>query len=402
MSGQGYFDYNATTPICDEARRAVLAALDCHANPSSKYSIASPAKAVVAKGRRQLAALLSVAPETIVITSGGTESNNWGIKGALIARGLLRRDAPPCHVVVSAIEHASIHAVVDYLAREHGVEVTRVAPDRRGIVSVSSILAALRPHTALVSLMHINNETGAIQPVADLAESLRSKGIHFHVDGVQSVGKVPVDATNLGVDTLSFSAHKFMGPKGIGGLYVRPGTIIEPMIHGGGQESGQRGGTEAVPFIAGMGAAAEAIQAILPEMVFRMREYRSLLLKQLTATIPGIEVNGPEDELLTAPNTLNICIKGIRAEAVAALLDLSHGIQVSLGSACSSNKAFSYSHVLQAMGLSEAAIKASMRISLGRYTSEESLDQFAKAMANSVAAIKKTNSEVINEASTAN
>ena len=209
------------------------------------------------------------------------------------------------------------------------------------------------------------------------------------MDGVQAVGKVEVDVATLGMDTLGFAAHKFYGPKGVGGLFVRKGIQLEPLIHGGGQEGGMRGGTEGVAAIAAMGAAAQATHAILPQLLARMTKYNEMLRAKIKERVQGVSFNGPQLGDNHAPNTLSVCVDGVRAEALAALLDNMSGIQVSLGSACSNNKAVSLSHVLLAMGLSEAQIKATMRVSIGRFTEEADLDTFARALADGVQLLKR-------------
>lgn len=381
----GYFDYNATTPLCEDAIEAFTQALHCFGNPSGKYKLAKEAKRRLIEGRQQVAALIGATPEEIVFTSGGTEANNWAIKGALTARGAFQHGRAPRHIVISEIEHSSVLEVANYLARVFAFEVTRVAPNREGIIEVAAVEAALRPNTELVSIMLVNNEVGSIQPIGEIAAMLRPRGIHFHVDGVQGVGKLPVDVHALAVDTLSFAAHKFYGPKGVGGLYIRPGLTIEPLIHGGGQEDGLRGGTEAVAMIAAMGAAAEAASKEMAQPSSRMAELRATLCRLLTERLPNISFNGPREAARQAPNTLSLCIEGIRAEALAAMLDHKHGIQVSLGSACSNNKQTLLSHVLTAMGLDEQTIKGTMRISIGRYTKEEDLLRFVDALVEGVA-----------------
>lgn len=384
MSRRGYFDYNATTPVCREAIETFHAVIDDFGNPSSKYGLAKSPKTLLKHARVQVARLIGAQAEEVFFTSGGTEANNWAIKGALIARGAIGRNTTPAHIVVSEVEHSSVLAVAQHLERVFGFEVTRVAPDREGLIRVSAVVQSLRPNTQLAAIMLVNNEVGTVQPIADIAQALRDRGVHLHVDGVQAVGKMEIDVHGLGVDTLAFAGHKFYGPKGVGGLYVRSGVAVEPLIHGGGQEQGQRGGTESVAAIAAMGSAADATYAILPELVARLTEYRELLRAKLLERVPGVAFNGPSKAHELAPNTLSVRVDGVRAEALAAVLDNIHGIQVSLGSACSNNKAVSLSHVLQAMGLSESEIKATLRVSIGQYTEEADLDSFATAVAEGV------------------
>ena len=392
MNKKGYFDYNATTPMCCEATQAFHQAVDDFGNPSSKYGLAKSSRGRLKLARLSVARLLGADSSEVFFTSGGTESNNWAIKGTLIARGACGEAAAPAHVVISEIEHSSVLEVAAFLERVFGCEVSRLKPDSEGRISTAAVLAALRPNTQLVSIMLVNNEVGTMQPVEKIAPALRARGIHFHVDAVQAVGKVPVDVRQLGVDTLAFAAHKFYGPKGVGGLYIRQGIAIEPLIHGGGQEKGLRGGTEAVTTISAMGAAAEASYARLPEQILKLTEYRELLRARLLEQVHGIAFNGPVNRNEQAPNTLSVRVDGIRAEALAAMLDNMHGIQVSLGSACSNNKSITMSHVLQAMGLSEAQIKATLRISIGQYTDEAGVDSFVRAMADGVRLLQRIGS----------
>lgn len=389
MSQRGYFDYNATTPVGREAIEIFQTVISEFGNPSSKYGLANSPKSLLMNARQQVARLIGAGAEEVFFTSGGTEANNWAIKGALIARGVIQTNVRPAHIVVSEIEHSSVLAVAEHLERVFGIEVTRVAPDREGLIRTSTVIQSLRPNTQLAAIMLVNNEVGTIQPIAEIAKAMRDRGVHMHVDGVQAVGKMEVDVHRLGVDTLSFAGHKFYGPKGVGGLYVRSGVTVEPLIHGGGQEQGQRGGTESVAAIAAMGAAADAIYMILPELVARLAEYRELLRSKLLERVPSVAFNGPSAPHELAANTLSVRVDSSRAEALAAVLDNIHGIQVSLGSACSNNKTMSLSHVLKAMGLSESEIKATLRVSIGQYTEVADLDAFVVAVAEGLRMLER-------------
>lgn len=394
MSTLGYFDYNATTPMCQEAFSALNDALSHFGNPSSVYTLAKQNRTALLTARQQVARLINCAPAELIFTSGGTEANNWAIKGALLACGAIGRIAQPTHIIVSAIEHSSILEIAAHLERVFGFEVTRLAPDTQGIVSAERVRLALRDNTRLVSIMLMNNEVGTLQPAADIARVLEGRAIHFHVDAVQAVGKIPVDVQALGIDTLSFAGHKFCGPKGVGGLYVRNGVALEPLLHGGGQEGGLRGGTEASALLTAMGVAAEVAAAGMPETLARMAAYRRHLIGQLQERIAGVTVHGSTDPDKQAPNTLSVCIEGIRAESLAALLDQLHGIQVSLGSACSSNSSKSLSHVLLAMGLDEAAIQSTLRISFGPFTTQDSLAHFVDAVGAGIEILRRISGEV--------
>lgn len=394
-----YFDYNATTPMCPRAIETFLEAVECFGNPSSKHSLAIEAKDYLNTARRQVACLIGASADEVVFTSGGTESNNWAIKGAISRR--LQQGEGRGHAIVSTIEHASILQVAEYLERVLGYDVTYVEPNRDGIVEPETVAAALRPDTRLVSVMLVNNEVGSIQPIKQIARLLKGLDIHFHVDGVQGVGKMHVDVHDLEVDTLSFSAHKFYGPKGIGGLYIRHGVDLEPLLHGGGQEKGLRGGTEAVGCIAAMGAAAQSTHESLPDIILKTTAFRNLMKALLIEKIPGCGFNGPQDSALQASNTLSLRIDGIRAEAVAAILDKKYGVQVSLGSACSNNKTVSLSHVLKAMRLSEEEIKGTLRISLGQFSQHEHVIYFVDALAEVVGLLRRVSRSVSHEAVTA-
>ena len=396
MSMQGYFDYNATTPMCPQAVDALNGALPDFGNPSSKYSRANSSKQKLALAREQLAQLLGCESNELVFTSGGTEANNWAIKGVLSVLGALGRNGSS-HIVISSIEHSSVLEIAAYLERVFGVEVTRVKPDQYGIVPVNAVQAALRPNTILVSIMMVNNEVGAVQPIQALSSMLKARGIHFHVDGVQAVGKLQMNLHSLGIDTLSFAAHKFYGPKGVGGLYIRQGVVLEPLLHGGGQEKGLRGGTEAVALIAAMGAAAEQAHRTMADSTALAVKLNADFRRLLSTAIPNVSFNGPVDPASQVPFTLSVCIAGIRAEALAAILDQMYGIQVSLGSACSNNKTTSLSHVLVAMGMSEAAIKATLRVSFGRFTQVADFERATSAIAQGVQALQRIGSNMSHE-----
>lgn len=399
MLSQGYFDYNATTPMCQQAIESLNGALCDFGNPSSKYSMATANRHRLDVARKQVARLVGCDSSEIAFTSGGTEANNWAIKGALTSRGCLRR-AQPAHIIVSEIEHSSVLEIAAYLERVFGFEVTRIKPNSEGIISAKSVEAALRPNTQLVSIMLVNNEVGTLQPASEISKLLQPHGIHFHADGVQAVGKIHVHAHEIGVDSLSFAAHKFYGPKGVGGLYIKSGITIEPLLHGGGQESGLRGGTEAVSLITAMGAAAELSYAELPELLFRATNHRITLSRLLMEGVPGVSFHGPSNPDQQIPYTLSVCIDGIRAEALAAILDQMHGIQVSLGSACSNNKTMSLSHVLLAMGVSERNIKSTFRVSFGRLTEAQDLKRFASAVTGSVRSLQRISRAVDHEQTT--
>src|SRR5690554_1869254 len=384
-----YFDYNATTPVCTAASEAFAAAMQQFGNPSSRHALAAPARQLLEEARQAVSALIGAAPTSVFFTSGGTEANNWAIKGALFRQ--LRSDSKR-HVIISAIEHASVLEVCRFLERTFGCQITCVAPASDGLVDAASIAASLQSDTALVALMLANNEMGAIQPITEVGQLLHNSDVHFHVDGVQAVGKIPVDVEELGADTLAFSGHKFHAPKGIGGLYIKPGIDIDPLIHGGGQEQGQRGGTEAVAMIAALGAAAREAMHNMDAHLQRTTELSEQLRRQLTSALPDIRFHGPSCPTQRIANTVSVCIPGVRADALAALLDHVHGIRVSLGSACSNNKSVALSHVLLAMGLSKAEIQSTLRLSIGRYTTSEDIDGLVSALATALATLGRIES----------
>jgi cysteine desulfurase len=385
---EGYLDFNATTPMSRAATLAFTQALRQFGNPSAGYRAGHAARSALELARGQVARLLGADREEITFTSGGTEANNWALKGVIDNLRRLHPDEP-IHIVVTAIEHASVLETVTYLEDCRGVTASRVRPDADGIIRTKDIVAVLQPETKLVAVMLANNEVGTIQPIRSLAAELRPRGIRLHVDAVQAVGKIPVDVRALAVDTLAFSAHKFHGPKGTGGLYVRSGLGLEPLLHGGGQEGGRRAGTEALAGIVASGVAAEECMFDQPGRCGRLRQQRDALRAALATRLSGVSFHGPSSESsMVLPNTLSFRVAGIRAEALVALLDHMHGFQVSLASACTNNKAASLSHVLLAMGLAEVDIRSALRVSLGDSTSPVDIARFVDAMVASVAQLR--------------
>lgn len=371
----GYFDYNATTPVSEDVAQVMKAMIDLFANPSgsNKYSAAN--KDLINRSREAVAKLLGTEATKTFFTSGGSEANNWAIKSTL-----LEYFRTPGHLITTAIEHPSVLSTVKHYAEKLGFEVTFVSPKVNGAVAVDDIVSAIRPDTQLVSMMYANNETGVLQPVEEIAPILRARNIKFHVDGVQVIGKRRVEVEKLGVDYLSFSGHKFYGPKGIGGLYVRDIEGFSPLIHGGGQEMALRSGTENLVAIAGLGKAAEEAAANLDQWDAHCWECKSYLMKLLKKSHISARFNGWTDYERSIPNTLNILISGIRAEALAALLEAKCGIIVAIGSACSNNKTTKLSHVLEAMGMSEREIQGSIRVSVGRFTTLDDIQRFVQAL----------------------
>jgi cysteine desulfurase len=375
-----YFDYNSTTPIHPLVREVMTEALETFGNPSSVHSIGKDAKVAQHLAHKQIAELLKCEPSELYMTSGGSESNNWLIKGYLS-----RWAGAPFHVISSVIEHPSIRETLRYWCRFAGGEVTFVPVDESGFISSEMVINAIRPDTKMISIMLANNETGAIQPIQEIALVARSRGIFIHTDAVQAVGKIPIQVQELGVDALSFSIHKLYGPKGIGGLYVNKAYLLEPLIHGGGQEQGLRSGTENVVSLLGAAEACRVAQVEMENLYGRMTAYKQLLVDQLSVFAPNLRINGTLDSACTLANTLNIEIPGIRGEALAAYLDQCFGIAVSVGSACSSNHEKKLSYVLQEMGRDENEIRSSVRISMGVFTNKSDIHYFVQSMERSLA-----------------
>jgi cysteine desulfurase len=348
-------------------------------NPSSVHHFGQRAKAALDDARSSVAALIGADPSEVVFTSGGTESDNLAIRGAAEAlEGTGRR-----HLVASAIEHEAVLNTLKALARR-GWKTTLVPVDRSGIVSPDALRAALTPETALVSVMHANNEIGTVQPVADLARVAREAGALFHTDAVQSVGKVPVDVKSLGVDLLSLSAHKFYGPKGAGALWIRRGVRLQAPMTGGRQERNRRAGTENVAGIVGLGAAAGLARAKMGDEGPRLASLRDRLESGILANVPGTAVNGAPTPRV--PNTTNISFDRVEAESLLIALDLA-GVAVSTGSACSSGT-LEPSHVLKAMGFPAHRTQNSIRFSLGSVNTEADIDHVVSILPSTVGKLR--------------
>jgi len=357
-----YFDYNATTPLTPEVIEAVArASRDTFGNASSVHHFGQQAKAALDDARSELATLIHGDPSEIVFTSGGTEADNMAIRGAAEAIEPTGRR----HLIASAIEHEAVLNTLKALARR-GWRTTLLPVDDSGIVSPDRLREALADDTALVSIMHANNEIGTIQPIAEIAQLAHARGALLHTDAVQSVGKIPVDVRALGADLLSLSAHKFNGPKGAGALWIKRGTRLLPIVTGGKHERNRRAGTENVPAIAGLGVAARLAGAKLGAEAARVAALRDRLEDGILRGVPGTTVNGARGSRV--PNTSNISFDRVEAESLLIALDL-EGIAVSTGSACSSGT-LEPSHVLRAMGLSTHRTQNSLRFSLGLFSTD--------------------------------
>ena len=358
-----YLDHNATTPPYPEVAALVTRMLtDEPGNPSSVHTFGQRAKAVLDGARSQVAALLDAEPGDVVFTAGGTESDNLAIRGAAESMEAAGRR----HLVASAIEHEAVLATFKALERR-GWQTTLLPVDASGIVSPEALDEAMRDDTALVSVMHANNEIGTIQPVAALAGIAHARGALFHTDAVQSAGKIPVSVRALGADLLSIAGHKFNGPKGTGALWIKRGTRLAATITGGRQERNRRAGTENVPALAGFGLAAEMAMAPRADGLAALRDR---LEAGILASVADTAVNGARDRRV--PNTTNISFEGIEAESLLIALDL-EGVAVSTGSACSSGT-LEPSHVIQAMGLPHHRGTSSIRFSLGLGNTEQEVD----------------------------
>jgi cysteine desulfurase len=365
-----YLDHAATTPLRAEAREAMDPFLgDRFGNPSSIYRLAQEARAALDTARDTLAASLGARPAEIIFTSGGTESNNTALKGVALAK-LREQGSRPGHVATSAIEHHAVLHPVEDLVESFGFEATFVPVGREGIVDPADIEAALRPETVLVSIMWANNEIGTIQPIAEIARITSERGITFHVDAVQAAGALPIDLGSTPIDLLSISAHKFGGPKGAGALFVREGTPWWPLLTGGAQERNRRAGTENVAAIVGMAEALRLACAERSKTTERLRMLREYIFDGIAAMISGTVVNGDRQRRL--PNNVNVSFEGVHGESVLVGLDLA-GIAASSGSACTSGS-LEPSHVLRAIGLPGELAQASLRLTLGRSSSQGELD----------------------------
>ena len=362
-----YLDHNATTPVAPEVADAMATALrTTFGNPSSLHRHGQEAKPALDEARTAVARLLGAEPTEIVFTSGGSESDNLAIRGAAVAlAGGKRR-----HLVASAIEHEAVLQTLKALSKQ-GWTTTLVRVDASGVVTPEQLAEAITDQTALVSVMHANNEIGTIQPIADLARLAHARGAVFHTDAVQSVGKLPVDVRALDIDLLSLSAHKLNGPKGVGALWVRRGTRLTSQTTGGKQERNRRAGTENVPAIVGLGAAARRALDKGSAETGRVAALRDRLERGILAGVPGTVVNG--DPARRVPNTCNISFDRVEAESLLIALDLDD-VAVSTGSACSSGT-LEPSHVLRAMGFSPHRTQNSIRFSLGLGNTADEMDR---------------------------
>lgn len=359
-----YLDYNATTPIDPRVAEAMLPFIQQHfGNPSSSHYYGVTARKAVDRAREQVAAMLRCSPEEIIFTSGGTESNNHAIKGVAHAY----RDKGN-HIITSAVEHPAVTEVCRYLA-EKGFAVTTVPVDDHGLVDPREVERAITPQTILITIMHANNEVGAIEPLEEIAAIAHRRGILVHTDAAQSIGKIPVEVDRLEVDLLSIAGHKLYAPKGVGALYVRQGIELEKLLHGANHEMNRRAGTENVIQIVGLGEACEIIRQNQAAYEKQMRKVRDSFEAALREKLSDVRLNGPPERRL--PNTSNLSFKGIEANAVLAELQ---NVAASAGAACHSDHV-AVSSVLKAMRVPLEYAMGAIRFSVGRFTTEQEIDK---------------------------
>lgn len=378
---QIYLDYNATTPLDPQVLEEMLPYFrNDYGNPSSIHSFGNKAKSVIDLARDRIAALANCRPKEITFTAGGSESNNYAIKGIAYSQ----REKGN-HLITTSTEHASCLETFKFLESQ-GFEVTYLDVNSDGLVDPNQLSESIRDNTILISCIYANNETGVINPIKTLSGIAHDKDILFHTDAVQTLGKIKIDLKDLNVDLASFSSHKIYGPKGVGALYIKMGVNPVSLLHGGGQERGKRSGTENVPGIAGFGKAAEIVNSTFTEESKRIAGIKEMLKDGILKSINGVNINGDTPENL--PNTLNLSFDGAEGESLVMNLDM-EGIAVSTGSACSEGNV-EPSHVLLAMGQSKQQAISSLRLSIGRFTTNEDIERFLKILPGITERIRKT------------
>jgi cysteine desulfurase len=362
--GRIYLDYAATTPTHPDVLEAMLPYFnEAFGNPSTIYSYGQEAKGKIQEARSKVAGLIGACDEEIVFTGGGTEADNSALEGVAFAC-----ENKGNHIITTAIEHHAVLETCRFLEKL-GFDITYLQVDKYGLIDPHDIKRAITDKTTLISVMHANNEVGTIEPIAEIGKIAREAGVYFHTDAVQTVGHIPVDVDELGLDLLSISAHKLYGPKGVGALYIRKGTRMVSFLHGGEQERRRRAGTENVPGIVGFGKAAEIAQEELSTEPERLTHLRNKLIQGLLERIDHVCLNG--HPVLRLPNNVNISVDFVEGESMLLNLDL-EGICASTGSACSSGS-LEASHVLLAMGLKHEQAHGSLRFTIGRWTTEEEI-----------------------------
>ncbi|MEG1858337.1 MAG: cysteine desulfurase NifS [Pseudoflavonifractor sp.] len=380
MSRFVYADHAATTPLSDTALRGMLPYLtQKYGNPSSLYAFGQSAKADLEGARTRIASCIGALPDEIYFTSGGTEADNWAILGAARLKAKAGK-----HIITSAIEHHAVLHTLEYLEQQEGYSVTYLPVDGDGFVSPADVRAAIRPDTVLISIMAANNEIGTIEPIAEIGAIAKAEGVLFHTDAVQAVGHIPVDVNAWNVDLLSLSGHKFHGPRGMGVLYMRKPLRLPPLIHGGGQEKGRRSGTENVAGAVGLAAALTEAVGLLATEVPRLAALRDRLMDGILAAVPKSRTTGSRTERL--PGTASLIFECVEGESILLRLD-EQGICASSGSACSS-ASLDPSHVLLAIGLPHEIAHGSVRLTLGRETTEEDVSYMLEIVPQVVARLR--------------
>ncbi len=371
-----YLDYNATTPLHPEVKKCIIEAMDYFGNPSSTHKFGTEAKRIIDEARQAVAECINASPEEIIFTSGGTESNNYALKGYVYAN----REKGN-HIITSQTEHPAIMNVCRQLENE-GYNVTYLPVDDLGYVSVKSVKEAIKQNTILITIMHANNETGSIQPIKDISAVAVEHNICFHTDAAQSLGKIPVDVSKLGISMLSIAGHKIYAPKGIGALYVRKGLTLQNLLNGAGHENGKRPGTENTIHIAGLGKACEIAAENFVSNVKHYTVLRNMLVNQLRANKLDFRINSNLD--LCLPNTASISFNGIHAQQIISLIP---EISVSAGSACHS-KSTEISSVLKAMGIQLNYAMGTIRFSTGLFTTEDDIKYTVTKLIDTVTSSK--------------
>ena len=376
-----YMDHAATTYVKPAVLSAMLPYFSEHyGNPSSVYALGRETKAAIDSARDQVAAVLNAAKANeIYFTGGGTESDNWAIKGVAMAHAGRGK-----HIITTAIEHHAVLHTCQYLEKQ-GFDVTYLPVDSEGLVTAQQVGDAIRPDTILVSIMFANNEIGTIEPIEEIGAVCKKKGVLFHTDAVQAFGSVPIDVQRMHIDLLSLTAHKLYGPKGCGALYIRNGVRVDTFVHGGAQERGRRASTENIAGIVGLGAAAELAHARMEENRVRLSSLRDQLVQGILNRVPYVRVNGSMEHRL--PNNANVCFEFIEGESLLLLLDRA-GIEASSGSACTSGS-LEPSHVLLAIGLPHEIAHGSLRLTIGECTTQEDVDYVLQTLPPIVARLRE-------------
>lgn len=374
-----YVDNNATTPIDPKVKKAMIPYFEeKYGNPNSLHKKGREAREAVEAAREKVASLFNTMPEEIVFTSCATESNNFALKGAALSDNIDGN-----HIITTKIEHDCVLNACRWL-EDKGFDVTYLDVDEKGYISIEQFKEELRDDTFMVSIIYANNEIGSIQPLSEVADMLSGRDVLFHTDAAQAPGKIEVDVKKLGVDLLTFNGHKMYAPKGVGGLYIKENTEIDPLLHGGGQEGGKRSGTSDVPYIVGMGEAAKLAAASWEDEGERLTKIHNKFIKKLKSSIEEVKINGPIEGRL--PGNVNVSFNAVEGESLMLRLD-DHNIYVSTGSACASEK-LEASHVLKALGLGPEYAHSSIRIGFGRFNNIEDVDILLKALKEEVEVLR--------------